>query len=76
MYNPFKEEKTVSYTVSAASDLFDIVGCDYVAKNVSGKASIKIPADTAVLLVEMPAGTVLLEKDGHIWADKKQVIVW
>ena len=71
-----KEEKTVTYTVSSASDLFDVVSCDYLAKNVSGSTSIKIPADSAVLITEIPAGASLMEKDGHIYADKKHVVVW
>lgn len=76
LYNPYKEEKTVTYTVSSASDLFDVVSCDYLAKNVSGSTSIKIPADSAVLITEIPAGASLMEKDGHIYADKKHVVVW
>lgn len=73
---PYKEEKTVTNTVSSASDLFDVVSCDYLAKNVSGSTSIKIPADSAVLITEIPAGASLMEKDGHIYADKKHVVVW
>lgn len=76
LYNPYKEEKTVTYTVSSASDLFDVVSCDYLAKDVSGSTSIKIPADSAVLITEIPAGASLMEKDGHIYADKKHVVVW
>ena len=59
LYNPYDEEKTVSYTCKGTCDLFDAVCCDFTAKNVSGTVQVKIPAGNSVLLYELPAGTVL-----------------
>lgn len=76
MYNPYKETKTVSYYPAKTSDLFDIVSCNYISKKVSGIVSVDIPADSAIILVELPAGAPLHEHNGHIYADKQHVIVW
>ena len=58
-YNPFGEEKTVTYAAATSVDLFDIVSKTYLAKAQSGKIALKIPAGSAVLIVELPAGTRL-----------------
>ena len=76
MYNPYSETKTVSYYPARKCDLFDVVACDYIAKGVSGIVSIDIPADTAVLVTELPAGAELHEYKGHIVAEKQHVVVW
>ncbi|MBR3744849.1 MAG: hypothetical protein IKN31_07080 [Bacteroidales bacterium] len=59
MYNPYEEDKVVTYTCSAACDLFDAVGCDFVSKNVSGTIQVTVPAQGSVLLYELPKGTTL-----------------
>lgn len=76
LYNPFKETKTVSYIPEGRADLFDIVACDYIARDVSGSTSLDISADTAILVIELPSGTELKEHNGHIVADRQHVIVW
>ncbi len=58
-FNPFGEEKTVTYITGKTVDLFDIVSKSYLAKSQSGKIALKIPAGSAILIVELPAGTKL-----------------
>ncbi len=58
-YNPFNEDKTVTYTSINNVDLFDIITKKYVAKGSSGNISISLPAGEATLLVILPAGTPL-----------------
>lgn len=76
LYNPYKEPKTVSYYPAGRSDLFDSVSRNYVAKDVSGIVSLILPADKAMVITEMPAGTELKEKNGHLVAARKHVIAW
>lgn len=76
LYNPYKEPKTVSYYPAGRSDLFDSVSRNYVAKDVSGIVPLTIPADKAMVITEMPAGTELKEKNGHLVAARKYVISW
>lgn len=76
LYNPYEEAKKVSYYPSGKVDLFDAVGRDYLAQNVSEIVSIEIPADAAVLVVEIPAGAPLNSWKGHLVAEKKNVISW
>lgn len=76
LYNPYKEPKTVSYYPAGRSDLFDSVSRNYVAKDVSGIVSLTLPADKAMVITEMPAGTELKEKNGHLVAARKHIIAW
>lgn len=54
-YNPHGKDKTITYHSAGAVDLFDIVSKKYLAKNINTSASIIIPADQAVVVMEMPA---------------------
>ena len=76
LYNPYEETRTVSYYPATKADLFDVVSCNYLTKGVSGIVSLDIPADTAILVVELPAGAELNEYKGHIVAERKNVVVW
>ena len=76
LYNPYSEKKTVSYYPAGKCDLFDVVRSKYLAQDVSGIVPIEIPDDEAVLIVELPAGAQLNSLNGHIVAEKKNVIVW
>lgn len=76
LYNPYKEPKTVSYYPAGRSDLFDSVSRNYVAKDVSGIVSLTLQADKAMVITEMPAGTELKEKNGHLVAARKHIIAW
>ena len=76
LYNPYEEKRTVSYYPASKADIFDVVSCNYLAKGVSGIVSLDIPADTAILVVELPSGAELNEYKGHIVAERKHVVVW
>ena len=58
-YNPYGKTRSVVYKVAdgGRKDILDIVSGSYLAKGVSGSVRIRIPADTAVLAVELPHGT-------------------
>ena len=62
-YNPYSEEKTVTYISEKSVDLFNIVTKKYLAKEGSGNISITLPAGESALIVELPAGT-RLKKEG------------
>ena len=59
MYNPHGDVREVTYTpVSGFScDLLDAVSGKYLAKGVKGSCKIRIEADSAALIAELPAGT-------------------
>ena len=62
MYNPFGAT-SVTYTVKdGRKDLFDIVSRTYLAKGVTESASVTLPADASVVVVELPAGS-RIERD-------------
>lgn len=74
-YNPYNEAKTVTYYSGEKVDLFDTVSKKYLAKNSSGNIGIEIPADVAVLVVALPAGTCL-KTDGLKVKDGDMVIAY
>lgn len=55
-YNPYPEARTIRVDCAAPCDLYDAVGNHFVARDVEGAAAVEIPADSAVMLVECPAG--------------------
>ena len=58
-YNPYPDNKTVTYNSDKKLDLFDIITKKYLAKNAGGNIGIEIPAGEAVLVVAVPAGIQL-----------------
>lgn len=57
-YNPYDKAKTVSFNgASGRYDLFDAVEKKVVARNVSGKVKISIPAKSSRVLVVLPANS-------------------
>jgi len=56
-YNPHNTKKTIKVAVEKGKkiDLYDTVSGRFVAKNVSGSASVEIPAKSSVVLVMAPA---------------------
>lgn len=62
LYNPYGEEKQVDYKISTEgrADLFNSVTKEYIAKGVSGIYELNIGADNSVVVIEFPAGTVIL----------------
>lgn len=67
-YNPYAEDKTVTYTSESSVDLFDIVSKKYLAKGGSGNVSISLPAGDAVLVVVLPSGTRLKAEGAKVKA--------
>lgn len=65
-YNPYKEVKEFGYKVKYGSraDLFDIVRKEYVGQNVKGTVKVRMPGESARIIVEIPAGTKL-HKEGN-----------
>lgn len=69
-YNPYNEPKSIIYQTDAANaDLFDIVSKKYVAANFEKNTPISIPPKTAMVLVELPAGTKIEKKAEKLLAD-------
>ncbi|NOU47031.1 MAG: hypothetical protein HOO86_08220 [Bacteroidales bacterium] len=58
-YNPYSEDKTVTYSSDSSVDLFDIVTKKYLAKAGNGDVDITLPAGEAALVVVLPTGTRL-----------------
>jgi hypothetical protein len=67
-YNPFYEAKTVTWSSESSVDLFDIISKKYLVKGERGIVTLKIPADDAVLVVVLPAGTKLRAEGSRIKA--------
>jgi len=68
-YNPYSVSKNVTYHPSGKVDVFDIVSKKYVAKAISGDTQISVPADQARLLVEIPAGVTIENKNNKLVAN-------
>ncbi len=70
IYNPFDEEKVVEYTLGEdKKDIFDIVSKKYLAKNVNCSAKIRLASKSAVVAVELPAGSRIGNVDGKLMID-------
>ena len=76
IYNPYLEEKTVTYTCGGKCDLFDTVSDNYLLKGVSGGVEITIGPAQAVLVYELPAGTELFSVDGNTGTKDGHIIAW
>jgi len=60
LYNPYDAVQLVQINVGPLSqDVYDAVSNEIVNTNISGDYQIQIPADWAVLLVLIPAGSIL-----------------
>ncbi len=86
-YNPFSNSSDVVYSTShltygnmsyqsGSYDLYDIVSGKYIQTGVSGDCTITIPGRTAMVLVELPAGTVLHKKNGNLVDKDGSVILY
>lgn len=53
-YNPYKEDKTICYYPKSKVNLYDKLNGKYLCKGVDQRCEIIIPADQALLLVEIP----------------------
>lgn len=69
-YNPYDSDTTISISPSGKEkvDFYNTVSGGFVVKNSSSETSITIPAKSAVVIVEAPAG-------GKITYDKNKMMV-
>ncbi|MDR1416124.1 MAG: hypothetical protein LBJ57_01735 [Prevotellaceae bacterium] len=72
-YNPYPVDTSIAYQAKGSSDIFDIVARKYVAKNVHAEASIKLGADQAAILVELPAGAKI-KREGRTLKVGREII--
>ncbi len=68
-YNPYEDDKQVTYSSDKNIDLFDIISKTYLAQNKSGNVVIQLPTKKSALVVALPAGTNLSFKDGKVKTD-------
>jgi hypothetical protein len=63
-YNPYTTAKaiTVQTEKGKKTDLYNTITGKFIARNVSGNASINIPAKSAVIIVHTPAGAKLTQE--------------
>lgn len=70
LYNPYDSRKTVTYELPDGRwDLFNSVTKQVIAKDVSGKYELKLNADEAAVIIELPAGSDITHKSGHYYAN-------
>ncbi len=75
LYNPNPEDKTVTYqtTNSEKVDLYDAISHQVIAKKVVKSEKIVIPSKSSRLIVEIPSGSKIINKDGRFYV--KETIV-
>ncbi len=58
-YNPHQKVVEVSINTGSPVDLYDIVAHKYLGKNLKGVNRIRIGADQAVVIVQLPVGSTI-----------------
>ncbi len=67
LYNPYGVSQSVSFELGQGpSDLYDAVTHRTVVTGVSGTAKVELPPDSAMVLVETPAGRDQRIQDGRL----------
>ena len=62
-YNPYDIAKDLQIDVGPTPvDLYNTVGSEFIKRNVTGNASVNIPADTAMVIVLAPVSGRLIKK--------------
>jgi hypothetical protein len=71
LYNPFGEEKSIDYAISSNGkvDLYDAITHQVILKNASKMGQITIPMESSRLIVEIPAGSKIVFKEGKFYAN-------
>lgn len=68
-YNPHAEEQSVTIRVGAKKvDVYDTVSRKIIQRGAKGAVRFSIPADGARVLVLIPSGAGLRQKNGILWA--------
>ena len=66
-FNPHREDRLVDLEVGAPpADLYDTVAHTFVARAVQGRVSLRIPGDSAVVIVRTPAGGKLVRRGNQL----------
>lgn len=67
LYNPYAEEKSVTYECKSKDsvDLYDCASGDYLATSVIKQQKIIIPKESAVVIAELPVGS-MIEENGTV----------
>ncbi len=75
MYNPYSEDKKVVYqkTSTETIDLYNSITNEFIARDVLGEQEISIPAEDSVVIVELPAGSIV-EHIGRVYQVDGKVI--
>jgi hypothetical protein len=75
LYNPYTEAKQVEYRVTSqgAVDLFNTVTNTVIANGVSGTVMLEVPADDALVVIELPAGTAIETDGAAYYADGRWI---
>lgn len=74
IYNPYQEEQAITYeTAGEETDLFDILSKRYLARSVRNHTSISVPADQAVLVMELPSGSKISKEGDRLMVEDKIV---
>lgn len=69
VYNPHPGNKTVTYTPQGPGhvDLYDAIAHRYVAKGASGPVSLGLGGQQALLVVELPQDSQVIQRDGKYY---------
>mgnify|MGYP004540440153 CR=1 FL=1 len=70
-----EEAASAKKQTSEKADIFDIISKTFLSKGIAGKGQIPIPPKGAVVVYELPVGTILKYDDGKIIADGKYTIL-
>ncbi|TJY44042.1 hypothetical protein E5161_01190 [Cohnella pontilimi] len=70
-FNPFRSEETVEITDLGDEfvDLYDTVSGQFAATRVKGKASFRLPGDSAAVIVIVPAYGKQERSNGQLWIE-------
>ncbi|MCL6462753.1 MAG: hypothetical protein I4O51_12910 [Flavobacterium micromati] len=72
LYNPNEEEKTVTYQTKNTEkiDLYDAITQEVIIKNVYKLSKMIIPKESSRLIVELPAGSKIVFKNGKYYVNE------
>ena len=69
-YNPYPEQRSFELAVGPhSSDLYDLVQRDFVRRDVRDKTVLTLPADSAAVIVVVPAGARIETRGARRLAD-------
>ncbi len=71
LYNPYSEIKTINYQIKSNEtvDLYNTLTNTFVAQNVSENTNIDIPANDAIVIVEIPSGSNIVHSNHNFYID-------